>query len=707
MATLEKIRKKSVLLLVIIGAALIAFIIGDFLNSGRSIFGNATTVANVDGEKIDYMQYQQRYSALTENNQQMRDTDPAIIQNQVLDQMIGEILLNEEYDALGIDVSDSELSDYMFKYMLRQDQNFAQSLQYLLQATQAPVELKDPSKPEQLVQDFHAFIFNPAKFGRQEDEIIAQAKAWWLSNEQNAVEQLKQMKFGRLFGSMVAANDLDRAALNADMANSYTVRMVAVPYSSLDDKDYKVGEAEIKAVYEKEKERFALKNEVRRVHYIAVAISPSKADNEKADKFMEEVDSTLHATEGVEGIRHYSELTIAETEARDQDLARATIALKNFVDTAAVGQISPITRNGDDRIIYRLLAKKQAVDSVHITRATVMGNKAMQDSVIALLNGGKSLDELANDSTVSKLEENMPLDLIASVAQGVITEDMRSQMLSAGNDFFIQQSEDEGALICRVDSKSAPKTVYEAATITYTVTASKDTRNDLFSDLQKYVDANNTAKAFVENATKSSRNYSVMTVNIDETTPALGSQYNYVKSSSKMIQWLFKEAKEGQVSAIQGDNDQYLVAALDKVYDGDYLPLEDPDVKKYCETQARNEKKGDALVKKYAGKANDIDGYAKLLGKPVQTQRVGGGMPAFEPALGGQVPYAEVGKVYGPVKGVGMVFVYTVDKKEEAANAIENDRLDAAFVQQYAMFGNLLQILENNKDVENNIINFR
>lgn len=93
-----------------------------------------------------------------------------------------------------------------------------------------------------------------------------------------------------------------------------------------------------------------------------------------------------------------------------------------------------------------------------------------------------------------------------------------------------------------------------------------------------------------------------MTVNIDETTPALGSQYNYVKSSSKMIQWLFKEAKEGQVSAIQGDNDQYLVAALDKVYDGDYLPLEDPDVKKYCETQARNEKKGDALVKNMQAK---------------------------------------------------------------------------------------------------------
>ena len=63
MATLEKIRKRSVLLLVIIGAALVAFIIGDFLNSGRNIFGDGTTVAKVDGEKIDYLAFQKRFSA--------------------------------------------------------------------------------------------------------------------------------------------------------------------------------------------------------------------------------------------------------------------------------------------------------------------------------------------------------------------------------------------------------------------------------------------------------------------------------------------------------------------------------------------------------------------------------------------------------------------------------------------------------------------
>ena len=51
MATLEKIRSKSVLLLVVIGVALLAFIIGDFLNSSRTIFGPDSSVATVNGEK--------------------------------------------------------------------------------------------------------------------------------------------------------------------------------------------------------------------------------------------------------------------------------------------------------------------------------------------------------------------------------------------------------------------------------------------------------------------------------------------------------------------------------------------------------------------------------------------------------------------------------------------------------------------------------
>ncbi|MBQ7211961.1 MAG: SurA N-terminal domain-containing protein, partial [Muribaculaceae bacterium] len=50
MATLGKIRKQSVLLLIVIGVALLAFIIGDFFNSSRNIFGPGSSVAKVGSE---------------------------------------------------------------------------------------------------------------------------------------------------------------------------------------------------------------------------------------------------------------------------------------------------------------------------------------------------------------------------------------------------------------------------------------------------------------------------------------------------------------------------------------------------------------------------------------------------------------------------------------------------------------------------------
>ena len=50
MATLEKIRSKSILLFTIIIVALLAFILGDFFTSGRSLFGNGTTVAKIGKE---------------------------------------------------------------------------------------------------------------------------------------------------------------------------------------------------------------------------------------------------------------------------------------------------------------------------------------------------------------------------------------------------------------------------------------------------------------------------------------------------------------------------------------------------------------------------------------------------------------------------------------------------------------------------------
>ena len=53
MAILQKIRNQSVLLLVVVGVAMFAFIIGDFLNSGATYFNKSReNIGKVNGEAI-------------------------------------------------------------------------------------------------------------------------------------------------------------------------------------------------------------------------------------------------------------------------------------------------------------------------------------------------------------------------------------------------------------------------------------------------------------------------------------------------------------------------------------------------------------------------------------------------------------------------------------------------------------------------------
>ena len=81
MATLEKIRSKSVLLLIIVGAALLAFIIGDFFTSGRTLFGTGTTIAKVGDQKVDVQEFQRRVQLASQQAQQNgQRIDNAVLQ---------------------------------------------------------------------------------------------------------------------------------------------------------------------------------------------------------------------------------------------------------------------------------------------------------------------------------------------------------------------------------------------------------------------------------------------------------------------------------------------------------------------------------------------------------------------------------------------------------------------------------------------------
>ena len=98
MATLEKIRSKSVFLIIVIGVALLAFIVGDALTNSRNILGDHTTVAKVGSTKIDFTDYQRKREELNNQLEEARRNNPAQFANfdtQVLPEMALEQLMQE------------------------------------------------------------------------------------------------------------------------------------------------------------------------------------------------------------------------------------------------------------------------------------------------------------------------------------------------------------------------------------------------------------------------------------------------------------------------------------------------------------------------------------------------------------------------------------------------------------------------------------
>ena len=118
MATLQKIRNHGVILLVVVGLAMLAFILGDFLNSGSSFFNRSReNIAQIEGEDIHYSEYEAAIEQLTEvykiesGRSDFDEDTHAQIRNQVWQMTVMDYTLRAEGKKIGMDVTADELSE--------------------------------------------------------------------------------------------------------------------------------------------------------------------------------------------------------------------------------------------------------------------------------------------------------------------------------------------------------------------------------------------------------------------------------------------------------------------------------------------------------------------------------------------------------------------------------------------------------------------
>lgn len=677
MATLEKIRSKSVLLFVIIIVALLAFILGDFLTSGRTYFGTGTTVAKIGNAKVDYNEYQNRMNQAGEQarNQQI---DNGVLSQQVIRDLLVEKMLEREYNDLGIVVTDNEI-----QAALTGDNIHPAAMQQIYMLSQY-IGLPVPSGREVLMA-----IKNPAAHNLPPEaaEQLAQA---WAAIEQNVEQELLREKFDRLLLGLFTANELDAQNLHNDVSTVRHLSYATQPLTAVEDSEAEITDADRRAAWEQNKGNYRLDEPVRSIDYIMVRIEPSQQDRAAGISAVEDALLALNTTEGTDALASDTRFVInhgtaTRSQLRDNDL-------KAFLDTAKVGEAVQLKNIGDSYTLVKLLGVTNDIDSINIS---LLGRRdgGSVDSLRTLVENGATFASLSDDNVQGQ-------DSIwASLATPEIPASIKSALTNKPvGEVFVVNDSTQGRVIetlYRINRRNAPVKVYEVAEISFVIDPSQETLAQLSGDLNTFVSNNSSAADFSANAAEAG--YTILSGVVSASTPNVGN----AADSRTAVKWLMK-AKSGQVMPVFTDSKQtyMLTAAVKNIYDGDYLPWNADLIASQVDAQALRNKKAQVLIDRYAGKAQDLEGYAKLMGTSVHTGDAMFTAPMLatigmgESTLQGIVAAAEQGKLVGPVQGNNGVVVFVV-------NGEDNQGRPYSFEDYAAQFARALNIgnprlLQNN-----------
>lgn len=706
MATLEKIRSKSVLLVVIIAVALLAFILGDAITNGRNLFGNNTTVAKVGGEKIEYQDYQRKQQELSQqieegrkqNPQQFEGFDSQILPQQALDQLIDETLAARAVEATGIQSSPELLRFYMIE---NPNTVLPEMQQLIMSMRQNGLNVSTP-------QEAYAVIFQPQSYGLTERQVSGFQQVW-IALEGRYNQAIGQMIYGSLFNNSFKANKLDIAATKREYAAKANVKVAKKPYGQLDEKTYKVNDDEIKKAYEAQKELYALKETTKEIAFIAVDVPASATDKQGSEVLATTVVAELKKG-GLSKETRKNGLDVQRHEMRLMDVFNP--ALKSFLQNAPIDSIAILPSSIPGFNIAKINKRSTDVDSIMISSIAVQGSKGLVEKVLAYANSGASLDSLSKKFSADSVMYQAPQWTALYSAQGNapkflgLQETLYDSLMNKNGSYMVIDQQEGMAVIAAITDKKAPKEIVEFETVDYVLHPSDATLAQARTKLEKFLAQNNTAEKFQKNA--KAAGYNVVDMTVTPSTPAIPSGYGFYPDSRALVRWVIMDGKDGEVSKIYQDKDpanpSFYVAAVLDTYE-DYIPWTNKQVKEQLTDQVRRDKAGDAMLKQYA--KNTVEASAQAMQvEPVEDEVRSdrASVAVTDSKVRGRIMGTKNLNKVQSAKGDDGVYVFVVTGITEEPVQFTDDDLERQFLSKHRIDASAA--LRGNKKIENNAYKF-
>jgi len=250
MAVLSKIRQRSLLLILVIGFCLLAFVVGDVLNNG-GFTSNPTDVGSVNGTEISFDDFRVKVDNIEKSGQGISSAQAV---SRVWEQEVSITLLNAEFEKLGLRVSEDQVMD-----ILKQSQDIAQNPSFLNEAG-----LFD-------VKKFNAFF--------SENPVL---KAQLNARIKEATLNAKFQNFSALVKAGTYTTTAEAKLKYELSAHKVSLDFVAVPFASIKDSDVKVTDEEIVAFMRTNPKKYKA-DETRELSMVIIEDKPS-ADDENLVK---------------------------------------------------------------------------------------------------------------------------------------------------------------------------------------------------------------------------------------------------------------------------------------------------------------------------------------------------------------------------------------------------------------------------------------
>lgn len=652
MAILEKLRVKAGLLLaIVIGLALFAFILSDFLDSGGSLFNRSKyEIAEVSGKSVPYNDFDKKvkeFEAFQKLQTQQTSLDEETmdqIRNYTWENMIQDLLLDKQFEKLGLDVSEEELKNI------------------IMGETPHPAFARFFTDQQTGVfnrQAFSSFLQKVAN-----DEELTDDKKFYLFIENEIYRQRKYIKYLNLIRNGLYATTFEAERQQKETARSVDANFIVKNFNTLSDSAVKVTDKDIKKYYEEHKKLYE-QEESRDLAYVYFEVIPSQSDYKSAEAWINDVKADFEKSEDpIQFVNMESDVVF---DIKRYSAGKLPDSLDNFLFNAPVGtSYGPYFSNNSYKIA-RLATVAYLPDSVKARHILLRPTRSIEetqktaDSLATLIRNGANFGALAMLHSADGSAQTGG-DLGWFQDGEMITPFSDSCFKAKKGDVFVVTTQ-VGIHVVEVLDRSTPVKQVQIATLVKNVVVSEETDHNIYVKANEFAGENNTFEKFMKAVDTEKLNSNFMrAMNVNP----MDKQLNTMRNARPVIIWAYK-AEEKEVSNVQKVENKYVIAAVEKVREKGSTDLKD--IRAEIENRVKQQKKAEILVEQFKSKyasaktLEDLASQMNLAVEPVSGVKfvsTSFGNAGIEPKIVAAATSLEKGKLSAPIIGENGVYVLVV-----------------------------------------------